>query len=76
MCNFTCLFFKKCLPSVSFLSPNCLLPFDKMVAVKKGRLIRKHDEREVLTFMMKRLFAYGGGQRPLVRSRTAAVRSE
>ena len=56
MCNFTCLFFKKCLPSVSFLSPNCLLPFDKMVAVKKGRLIRKHDEREVLTFMMKRLF--------------------
>ena len=56
MCNFTCLFFKMCLPSVSFLSPNCLLPFDKMVAVKKGRLIRKHDEREVLTFMMKRLF--------------------
>lgn len=56
MCNFTCLFFKMCLPSVSFLSPNCLLPFDKIVAVKKGRLIRKHDEREVLTFMMKRLF--------------------
>ena len=56
MCNFTCLFFEMCLPSVSFLSPNCLLPFDKMVAVKKGRLIRKHDEREVLTFMMKRLF--------------------
>ncbi len=56
MCNFTCLFFKMCLPSFSFLSPNCLLPFDKIVAVKKGRLIRKHDEREVLTFMMKRLF--------------------
>ena len=57
MCNFTCLFLTICLPSVSFLSTNCLFQFSKMIPVKKGRFFRKRAEREVFIIMVKKILA-------------------